>query len=124
MNNSITLVGYVGQNPKVRTFPDTGNKVVKFSIAVREYTTNGDDATTMWVDVDAWNQLGDRVLKTLTQGREVVVNGRLAINHYTTEEDGVTKEFHKPVIKLTGFHACGKKPPMSKPAQPAMAIAN
>ena len=38
------------------------NKVVKFSVAVKEYSANADEEKTMWIDIDAWNGLGDRVL--------------------------------------------------------------
>ena len=110
MNNSITIVGHVGQAPHTVSFGDTGNKVVKFSVAVKEFSSNSDEEKTLWLDVDAWNGLGDRVLKTITKGREVVVNGRLAVSTYTKEEDGIKKQITKPVIKLTSFHLCGKKP--------------
>jgi single stranded DNA-binding protein len=110
MNNSITIVGHVGQAPKSKTFGDTGNKVVKFSVAVRDYSSNADEEQTMWIDVDAWNGLGDRVLKTITKGREVVINGRLAISNYPKDVNGITVQMTKPVIRLTGYHLCGKKP--------------
>lgn len=112
MNNSITVVGRVGQKPSTVSFGDTGNKVVKFSIAVKEFSANSDEAKTLWLDVDAWNGLGERVLKTVTKGREVVLNGRLAISTYTkeSEETGMKMQISKPVIKLTSFHLCGKKP--------------
>ena len=83
MNNNITIVGHVGQNPHAVSFGDTGNKVVKFSVAVKEFSSNSDENKTMWLDVDAWNGLGERVLKTVTKGREVVVNGRLALSTCT-----------------------------------------
>lgn len=70
MNNTITIVGYVGQNPRAISFEDTGNQVVKFSVAVKEFSSNTDDNKTLWLDVDAWNGLGERVLKTITKGRE------------------------------------------------------
>lgn len=112
MNNSVTLVGRVGQKPSVTTFGDTGNKVVKFSIAVKEFSSNTDEEKTLWIDVDAWNGLGDRVLKTITKGREIVIAGRLAISTYTKtdEADGTKVQISKPVVKLTSFHLCGKKP--------------
>lgn len=110
MNNQITLVGYVGQAPHTVSFGDTGNKVVKFSIAVKEYSSNSDEEKTLWLDVDAWNGLGERVLKTITKGREVVLIGRLALSHYNKDINGVSVQMSKPVIKLTSFHLCGKKP--------------
>ena len=88
MNNSITIVGHVGQAPHTVSFGDTGNKVVKFSVAVKEFSSNTDEDKTMWIDVDAWNGLGERVMKSVTKGREVVVNGRLAIATYPKEVNG------------------------------------
>ncbi len=110
MNNQITLVGHVGKDPVSKSFGDTGNKVVKFSIAVKEYSSNSDEQKTLWIDVDSWNGLADRVLATITKGREVVITGRLAINTYPKEVDGVTVQMTKPVIKLSSFHLCGPKP--------------
>ncbi|MBK9144461.1 MAG: single-stranded DNA-binding protein [Candidatus Melainabacteria bacterium] len=110
MNNAVTLVGHVGQTPSVKTFCDTGNKVVRFSLAVREYSSNTDEQKTMWVDVVAWNGLGDRVLSTITKGREVVVNGRLSISTYSKSVQDEEVTISKPVIKLSGFHLCGPKP--------------
>ncbi|MGH2639444.1 MAG: single-stranded DNA-binding protein, partial [Rhabdochlamydiaceae bacterium] len=54
MNNTITVIGYVGQNPHTISFEDTGNKLVKFSVAVKEFSSNTDEDKTMWIDVDAW----------------------------------------------------------------------
>lgn len=89
MNNQITVIGHVGQKPQVISFGDTGNKVVKFSVAVKEYSANTEEQKTLWIDCDAWNGLGDRVLKHMTRGREVVVTGRLALSTYTKEEEGI-----------------------------------
>jgi single-strand DNA-binding protein len=118
MNNSLTIVGHVGQKPQTVSFGDTGNKVVKFSVAVKEFSPNSDEERTLWLDVDAWNGLGERALKTITKGREVVVNGRLAVSTYTKVEDGITKQITKPVMKLTSFHLCGKKPSSQDETQP------
>lgn len=101
MNNQITIVGHVGQTPHSVTFGDTGNKVVKFSVAVKEFSNKEDEDRTMWIDVDAWNGLGERVLKTITKGREVVICGRLALSTYPKEVNGVKVQMTKPVIKLT-----------------------
>jgi len=122
MFNQITLVGRVGQAPVATTFTDTDNKLAKFSLAVAEYSSKEDNPEPMWVDVESWNGLAERVMKTITEGREVVITGRLSISRYTKEINGVKVEMKKPVIKLSGFHLCGRKPkaeeevPDSKPA--------
>lgn len=110
MNNTITVIGHVGQNPQSIAFEDTGNKVVKFSIAVKEFSANSDENKTLWLDVNAWNGLGDRVLRAVTKGREVVVHGRLTISTFNKDVNGTKIEVTKPIIKLTSFHLCGRKP--------------
>lgn len=107
MNNQITIVGHVGQNPIERSVGD--DKVVKFSVAVKEFSTNNEKKT-LWIDVDAWNKVGGLVMENVTKGREVAITGRLAINQFTKEEDGVLVKMSKPVIKLTSFHLCGARP--------------
>ena len=118
MNNQVTLIGHVGKEPVVKSFGDTGSKVVKFSIAVKEYSSKSDEDKTLWIDVDAWNGLGDRVLDTITKGREVVISGRLAINTYPKDVDGISVQMTKPVIKLSSFHLCGPKPIADPERQP------
>ncbi|MBA4077918.1 MAG: hypothetical protein C0508_23015 [Cyanobacteria bacterium PR.023] len=107
MNNQITIVGHVGQNPIERSVGD--DKVVKFSVAVKEFSTNNEKKT-LWIDVDAWNKVGGLVMENVTKGREVAITGRLAINQFTKEEDCVLVKMSKPVIKLTSFHLCGSRP--------------
>lgn len=109
MNNQVTLVGHVGKEPVIKSFDDTGKRVVKFTLAVKEYSSKCDEEKTLWIDVDAWNGLGDRVLQTVTKGRELVISGKLAINTYPKEVDGITVQMTKPIIKLSSFHLCGPK---------------
>jgi len=110
MFNQITLVGRAGGNPVATTFTDTDNKLAKFSLAVAEYSSKDENPDPMWVDVESWNGLAERVMKTITEGREVVITGRLSISKYNKEINGVKVEMKKPVIKLSGFHLCGAKP--------------
>jgi len=114
MNNQITLIGRVGQNPTSTTFSDTDNKLAKFSLAVADYSSKTDNPEPMWIDVESWNGLADRVMKYVTEKREVAVTGRLSISKYTKEINGVKVEMRRPVVKLSGFHLCGKKPESEK----------
>jgi single stranded DNA-binding protein len=112
--NQVTLLGYVGQVPTVRTFEDTGNKLVKFSLAVKEYNPKSDTEKTLWFDVAAWNGLADRVEQYVTNKRQVLVTGRLSLETFDKEINGVTVEVTRPVIKLSAFDLCGKKPEPSE----------
>lgn len=108
MNNSVTLVGRVGQAPQSRLFEDSGNLVVRFSVAVKDF--GSDDDRTLWFEVESWNGVADRVIKTVTKGREVVISGRLSLVSYPKEIEGIVIEMTKPVIKLQSFHLCGSAP--------------
>lgn len=121
MNNLIALIGHVGQAPHSVSFEDTGNKVVKFSLAVKEFSSNTEEEKTLWFDVDAWGGLGERVLNTVTKGREVAIQGRLSLSTFTKEINGVKVPVTKPVIKLTSFHLCGRKPVADEETQPVVA---
>jgi single stranded DNA-binding protein len=110
MNNQVNFIGRVGQNPASTTFTDTDNKVAKFSLAVADYSSKTDNPEPMWIDVESWNGLADRVLKYITEGREVAIAGRLSISKYTKEINGVKVEMKRPVVKLSGFHLCGSAP--------------
>jgi len=109
MNNQLNLVGRVGKEPQLRTF-DSGAKVAKFSVGVKEYTGK-EKPPTLWFDVEAWNGLSDRVMAAVGSGRDISVSGRLAISEYgTTDVDGNPVRVSKPVVKLVTFHLIGAKP--------------
>jgi single-stranded DNA-binding protein len=111
MNNNLTLIGYVGNAPETKSFAGSDNKLVKFSIAVRDSASRTVERKPLWIGVEAWNGNGDKVLATITKGREVALSGRLAISSYTrTGDNGEVMQVTKPVLKLASFHLCGKKP--------------
>ncbi|MBS1993473.1 MAG: single-stranded DNA-binding protein [Cyanobacteria bacterium SZAS LIN-3] len=110
MNNSLTLVGMVGGDPETRTFP-SGSKVTKFSVAVKEFSSTEKEPKDMWIDVEAWNGVGERVLAAVTKGREIVVDGRLAISEYDSQaKDGTALKVSKPVLKLGSFYLTAFRP--------------
>ena len=110
MNNQINLCGHVGKPPVSVEFKDTGNKVVKFPVGVKMYSSNSDKPRTLWLEVESWNGLGDRVLSLVTKGREVVLTGRLDVSTYTKDIKGEQVTITKPLIKLSSFHLCGSAP--------------
>lgn len=101
MNNSITIIGHVGNNPEVINFA-SGKSLTKFSVAVNESKDE-----TLWFTVLAFNEIAERVMDTITKGREVLIRGRLGLESYKTKTGEPNKAL---TIKLSGFHLCGKKP--------------
>jgi single-strand DNA-binding protein len=113
MNNTVQFAGHVGGSPKLFSFPGTDNKLAKFSLAVKQFKKGGGDET-MWLDIEGWGAIAARVMSHVTKGREIVVNGRLALSEYINSE-GV--KVIKPVVKLNSLYLCGKKPASSSGAQ-------
>lgn len=109
MNNTLILVGRVSVQPSVKVYED-GNKLVKFAIAVKEFGADSKESAPMFVNVDARNGLGERVMEHVTVGREVVLQGRLAINESSKQFGGETLKLKHPYLKLREIHFCGPKP--------------
>ena len=108
--NLITLSGIVGADPTLVTFVESDNRVAKFSIAVKDYSSKQENPEPMWIDVNAWNGLGDRIMNLIKKGRKVNIHGRLAISQYEKEINGVKVKMKKPVVKLSEFELTDKKP--------------
>jgi single-strand DNA-binding protein len=104
MNNSVSFAGYVGNAPVEKIIQD--RKLAIFSLAVKQFKSQGEEET-MWIEVEAWEKIAGRVIDHVTKGREVLVNGRLALSTYI-DKDGV--KVIKPVVKLAGFYLCGPRP--------------
>jgi len=83
--NRIVLVGNLTRDPEIRYVDGGGKAVTKFAIAVNRKTKGGDE--TMFVDVVAWDRLGEICNQYLKKGMSTLVEGRLAIRKYD-DKDG------------------------------------
>jgi single-strand DNA-binding protein len=82
--NRIVLVGNLTRDPEIRYVDGGGKAVTKFALAVNRKTKTGDD--TMFIDVVAWDRLGEICNQYLKKGMSTLVEGRLAIRKYETKE--------------------------------------
>jgi single-stranded DNA-binding protein len=115
--NQLNLLGHTGKDkPEVKVFT-SGHKVTKFSMAVKDFSNKDPEAKPLWIEVEAWDKVGDRVVASVTPGREIAATGRLAIAEYnTTDKDGISIKVTKPILKLNTFHLCGPAPKSKKKA--------
>lgn len=86
---TITLCGYVGADPIVRSVGETS--VVNFRMActprkLNRSTGEWSDGVTQWFSVSAWRQLGENVGRSLRKGDPVVVHGRLTARSYVNKD--------------------------------------
>ena len=81
--NKVILVGNVGKNPDVVTFPNDGGMPVKkasFPLATTEARRNRDNERveiTEWHNVVCWRGLADVAERILAKGAQVYIEGRL-----------------------------------------------
>jgi single-strand DNA-binding protein len=87
MLNHITIMGRLTRDPELRR-TGSGVAVASFTVAVdRDFSTNGGEKETDFIDCVAWRQTGEFVDKYFSKGRMIVVSGRLQIRSWT-DKDG------------------------------------
>jgi single-strand DNA-binding protein len=82
--NHLTLVGNLTRDPEVRYVDGGGKAVCKFAIAINRKTKNADEV--MYVDIVAWDRLGEICNQYLGKGDPVLISGRLSIRDYTNKD--------------------------------------
>ncbi len=111
MINYVNVVGHVGKKPEVRVF-QSGKKVAKFSIAVNQLARNGVKQAPLWLDIEAWESMAERIIKCrLDSGKMIAIAGSLAPNVYSVTVGGQSKEIQKVKVKLGSFELMTKKEP-------------
>ncbi len=88
MKNSVNLIGYVGQNPEIKTL-DNGMKLAKFRLATNEtYVTREGEKKeqTQWHTIVAWGKTAEIVERFVNKGRLLGVEGKLAYRNFESAE--------------------------------------
>jgi single-strand DNA-binding protein len=101
--NRVQLIGRLGKDPESK-FTPTGKKVAHFSVAVSNRWKGRDGEakeSTEWVNVEAWDRLGEVCQEYLKKGSLVYIEGRLKTDKY--EEKGDTRYFTKVVAQMVQF---------------------
>ncbi|TAM91123.1 single-stranded DNA-binding protein [bacterium] len=93
--NRIILVGNLTRDPELR-YTQSNKSVAKFCIAVNN-PRNREQAP-MFIDVIAWDRLGEVCKEHLKKGSAVLVEGRLQIRPYE-DRDGVKRKAVEVVIE-------------------------
>ncbi len=106
--NRVQLIGRLGKDPEAR-FTPTGKQVTHFSLAVsNRWKSSGEvNATTEWVNIEAWGRLGEVCRDYLHKGSLVYLEGRLKTDKY--EDKGGETKYYTKVVALS-MQMLDKKP--------------
>tara|TARA_R100001082_G_scaffold106532_1_gene79497 strand:+ start:470 stop:898 length:429 start_codon:yes stop_codon:yes gene_type:complete len=101
--NLVVLKGNLGREPELIEFGE--KKKAVFSIAV---TQMGMDKP-LWVEISVWGKQAAACAQNLIKGSEVVVNGRLCMDSWTSKDGDARRKWY-----VTAFNVdfCGR--PRSK----------
>ena len=106
--NKVILIGRLGRNPELRYIPQTERAVANFNLATNEKyfnpNTNESDIRAEWHRIVAWGKLAEFCEKYLTQGKQVMIEGKLRTRSWQ-DRDGnkkFTTEVHAQNIVLLG----------------------
>jgi single-strand DNA-binding protein len=91
--NRIILVGNLTRDPEIR-YTQSGKGVTKFTLAVNN-PRNKEETT--FVDIVAWDRLGETCNSYLKKGSNCLVEGRLVIRSYD-DKDGNKRKATEVVI--------------------------
>ena len=106
LRNKVQLIGNLGNNPEIIQL-ESGRKLAKFSMATNEVYKNnqGEKVTdTQWHNIVAWGKTAEIVENYLTQGKEIILEGKLTSRSYETqtgEKRYVTEVVAQEVMILT-----------------------
>lgn len=103
MVNSTILQGRLVRDPELSTTP-SGVEICRFTVAWSEkYKEN---ERQLFLDCDAWRQMGVFINKYFKKGQEIIVEGKLETNTYT-DSNGNNRSRIKLTVDKANF--CGKR---------------
>ena len=110
MKNTVTLVGFVGNNPEVRT-AQSGAAITSLSLATTRSFKDSEGSRqteTEWHRITCFNGVGKCVAEHVTKGAMVMVTGRI---HYSrwTDSDGQTRYGCEIIAEQFDFLAKAKE---------------
>ena len=86
MFNKAILVGRLCNDPELRYTP-SGVAVANFRLAVdRQFTNPQGERETDFIDIVAWRQDAEFAANYLTKGRLVLIDGRIQVRNWTTQD--------------------------------------
>ena len=116
MKNTVTLVGFVGNNPEVR-ITSGGTAITSISLATSRSFKDGEgnrQSETEWHRVTCFNGTGKCVAEHVTKGAMIMVTGRI---HYTrwTDAEGQNRYGCEIVAEQVDFLAKAKEATNDEP---------
>lgn len=100
--NKVILVGRLAQDPEVR-YTQGGKAVASFNLAVNRFGGgSAQKESADFIPIVAWEKLAEICGNNLTKGSQILVEGRLQIRSYETQ-DGQKRRVSEVVAQSIEF---------------------
>ena len=122
VNNRITIIGRLGQDPEMRRF-DGGSVAARLSVATSEKYTNKQGQKvedTQWHTCTAWGRLAEIIEQYSYKGQQVALSGRMTYRKWT---DKSGNKRYSPEIVVEELQMLSKREdaPAARPSAPPAA---
>ena len=85
-NNTVQLIGYVGNDLKVFQRPTKRKVVIRVATHDKVKTSTGEEKEiTAWHDIAAWDAIGEMAERSFVKGSHILVQGRLVHRTYVDQ---------------------------------------
>jgi len=119
VNNRITIIGRVGQDPEMRRF-DSGSVAARLSVATSEKYTNKQGQKvedTQWHNCKAWGRLAEIIEQYSFKGQQVALTGRMTYQKWT-DKNGNKRLSPEIVVEELQMLSKREDAPVARPSAP------
>ena len=107
--NEVSLIGRLTRDPQARALP-SGQIVTSFGLATGKKFKgqNGEiKEETTFVEIESWGKTAEIIVEHFSQGKEILIEGRLKMDQWTDKATGGKRSKLKIVVER--FHFVGSK---------------
>ncbi|ANJ40680.1 single-stranded DNA-binding protein [Escherichia coli] len=104
--NKVILIGYLGQDPELRYFPNGGGAVANLTLATSESWRDKQSGEmkeqTEWHRVVIFGKLAEIAGEYLRKGSQVYIEGQLKTRKWFDQQNGVDRYATEVVVSVNG----------------------
>lgn len=116
MLNVVVLMGRLTKDPEL-SYTKSDIAKVRFTLAVdRNYTKQGEDKQTDFINVNAWRKTAEFIAKYFSKGSLLALQGELHVDNYT-DRNGEKRTWTSVTASNVSF--CGSKRDAGQPVSSA-----
>lgn len=99
--NKVILIGRLTRNPELRFAPNTGNAVVRFTLAVNRRKQKDKDQEADFINCIAFGKTAETIAQYLLKGNQIAVEGNIRTGSY--DKDGIKRYTTDVLIEKFNF---------------------